>query len=405
MLKLPVYLDNNATTPMDPRVLEAMLPYFTEHFGNAASRNHPFGWEAEEAVDYAREQVAKLVGADPKEIIFTSGATEGDNLGIKGVFEMYASKGNHIITCTTEHKAVLDTCKHIEKSGGEVTYLPVKEDGLVDLKELEAAIKPTTILIAIMYANNEIGVIQPVREISALARKHGVLFFTDATQAVGKIPVDVNQDGIDIMAFSAHKMYGPKGIGALYVRRKNPRVKVTAQMDGGGHERGMRSGTLNVPGIVGFGKACEICRLDMETDTKRIRGLRDKLENALLTIEESYVNGNREHRLPHVCNISFKYVEGEGLMMGFNKNIAVSSGSACTSASLEPSYVLKALGLGDDLAHSSLRFGLSRFTTEEQIDYTIEQITGTVNKLREMSPLWEMFKEGVDINKIEWAAH
>ena len=405
MLKLPVYLDNNATTPMDPRVLEAMLPYFTEHFGNAASRNHPFGWEAEEAVDYAREQVAKLVGADPKEIIFTSGATEGDNLGIKGVFEMYASKGNHIITCTTEHKAVLDTCKHIEKSGGEVTYLSVKEDGLIDLKELEAAIKPTTILIAIMYANNEIGVIQPVREISALARKHGVLFFTDATQAVGKIPVDVNQDGIDIMAFSAHKMYGPKGIGALYVRRKNPRVKVTAQMDGGGHERGMRSGTLNVPGIVGFGKACEICRLDMETDTKRIRGLRDKLENELLKIEESYVNGNREHRLPHVCNISFKYVEGEGLMMGFNKNIAVSSGSACTSASLEPSYVLKALGLGDDLAHSSLRFGLSRFTTEEQIDYTIEQITGTVNKLREMSPLWEMFKEGVDINKIEWAAH
>lgn len=405
MLKLPVYLDNNATTPMDPRVLEAMLPYFTEHFGNAASRNHPFGWEAEEAVDYAREQVAKLIGADPKEIIFTSGATEGDNLAIKGVFEMYASKGNHIITCTTEHKAVLDTCKHIEKQGGEVTYLQVQPDGLIDLKELEAAIKPTTILISIMYANNEIGVIQPVKEISTIAKKHGVLFFTDGTQAVGKIPVDVQKDGIDLMAFTGHKMYGPKGVGALYVRRKNPRVKVTAQMDGGGHERGMRSGTLNVPGIVGFGKACELCRLEMELDTKRIKALRDKLENALLEVEESYLNGHKEYRLPHVSNISFKYVEGEGLMMGFNKNIALSSGSACTSASLEPSYVLKALGLGDDLAHSSLRFGLSRFTTEEQIDYTIEQITNTVNKLREMSPLWEMFKEGVDINSIEWAHH
>ena len=405
MLKLPVYLDNNATTPMDPRVLEAMLPYFTEHFGNAASRNHPFGWEAEEAVDYAREQVAKLIGADPKEIIFTSGATEGDNLGIKGVYEMYASKGNHIITCTTEHKAVLDTCKHIAKSGGEVTYLQVQADGLVDQKELEAAIKPTTILVAIMYANNEIGVVQPVKEIAAIAKKHGVLFFTDGTQAVGKIPVDVIKDGIDIMAFTGHKMYGPKGVGALYVRRKNPRVKVTAQMDGGGHERGMRSGTLNVPGIVGFGKSCEICRLDMEKDTLHIKALRDKLETELLKVEESYLNGNKEHRLPHVCNISFKYVEGEGLMMGFNKNIAVSSGSACTSASLEPSYVLKALGLGDDLAHSSLRFGLSRFTTEEQIDYTIEQITTTVNKLREMSPLWEMFKEGIDLDKIEWAAH
>lgn len=405
MLKLPIYLDNNATTPMDPRVLEAMIPYFTDHFGNAASRNHPFGWEAEEAVDYAREQVAKLIGADPKEIIFTSGATEGDNLGIKGVYEMYASKGNHIITAVTEHKAVLDTCKHIEKLGGEVTYLPVAEDGLIDLKQLEAAIRPTTVLIAIMYANNEVGVIQPVKEISAIARRHGVLFFTDATQAVGKIPVDVNKDGIDLLTFSAHKMYGPKGVGALYVRRKNPRVKVTAQMDGGGHERGMRSGTLNVPGIVGFGKACELCRLDMEEDTKRISALRDKLESALTQIEESYVNGNREHRLPHVANISFKYVEGEGLMMGFNKNIALSSGSACTSASLEPSYVLKALGLGDDLAHSSLRFGLGRFTTEEQIDYTIEHVKNTVLKLREMSPLWEMFKEGVDINAIEWAAH
>lgn len=405
MLKLPVYLDNNATTPMDPRVLETMIPYFTENFGNAASRNHPFGWAAEEAVDYAREQVAKLIGADPKEIIFTSGATEGDNLGIKGVYEMYASKGNHIITVTTEHKAVLDTCKHIEKLGGDVTYLDVQEDGLIDLKALEAAIKPTTILIAIMYANNEVGVIQPVKEIAAIAKKNGILFFTDATQAVGKIPVNVIEDGIDLMTFTGHKMYGPKGIGALYVRRKNPRVKVTAQMDGGGHERGMRSGTLNVPGIVGFGKACELCMQEMAKDAAHTSVLRDKLENALLQIEEAYVNGNREHRLPHVSNISFKHVEGEGLLMGFNKNIALSSGSACTSASLEPSYVLKALGLGDDLAHSSLRFGLSRFTTEEQIDYTIEQITNTVLKLREMSPLWEMYKEGIDLNTIEWAHH
>jgi cysteine desulfurase len=405
MLKLPIYLDHNATTPMDPRVLEAMIPYFTENFGNAASRNHSFGWQAEEAVDYAREQVAKLIGADPKEIIFTSGATEGDNLAIKGVFEMYASKGNHIITCTTEHKAVLDTCKHLEKLGAEVTYLEVQPDGLVDLKALEAAMRPTTILVTIMYANNEIGVVQPVKEISAIAKKHGALFFTDGVQAVGKIPVDVNADGIDIMAFTAHKMYGPKGVGALYVRRKNPRVKVTAQMDGGGHERGMRSGTLNVPGIVGFGKAAEIARTDMAADTERISKLRDKLENALKQIDESYVNGNPAHRLPHVSNISFKYVEGEGLMMGFNKDIALSSGSACTSASLEPSYVLKALGLGDDLAHSSLRFGLGRYTTEEQIDFTIKAVTDTVLKLREMSPLWEMFKEGVDIDSIQWAHH
>jgi cysteine desulfurase len=405
MLKLPIYLDHNATTPMDPRVLEAMIPYFTENFGNAASRNHSFGWHAEEAVDYAREQVAKLVNADPKEIIFTSGATEGDNLAIKGVYEMYASKGNHIITCTTEHKAVLDTCKHLEKLGAEITYLDVQPDGLIDLKQLEAAMRPTTILVAIMYANNEIGVVQPIKEISAIAKKHGALVFTDAVQAVGKIPVDVIADGIDIMAFTAHKMYGPKGVGALYVRRKNPRVKVTAQMDGGGHERGMRSGTLNVPGIVGFGKACEIARTDMAADTERISKLRDKLENALKQIDESYVNGNTAHRLPHVSNISFKYVEGEGLMMGFNQNIALSSGSACTSASLEPSYVLKALGLGDDLAHSSLRFGLGRYTTEEQIDYTIKAVTDTVLKLREMSPLWEMFKEGVDIDSIQWAHH
>ena len=405
MLQFPIYLDHNATTPCDPRVVEAMIPYFTNNFGNAASRNHSFGWQAEEAVDYAREQVAKLIGADPKEIIFTSGATEGDNLAIKGVYEMYASKGNHIITCNIEHKAVLDTCKHIEKEGGDVTYLKVKDNGLIDLAELEAAIKPTTILIAIMYANNEIGTIMPMKEISAIARKHGVLVFSDATQAVGKIPVDVNKDGIDLMAFTAHKMYGPKGVGALYVRRKNPRVKVTAQIDGGGHERGMRSGTLNVPGIVGFGKACEICMNEMEEETKRVSKLRDKLQTELMKVEESYLNGDKDHKLPHVTNISFKYVEGEGLMMGFNKNIALSSGSACTSASLEPSYVLKALGLGDDLAHSSLRFGLGRFTTEEQIDYTIEQVTNTVNKLREMSPLWEMFKEGIDLNTIEWAHH
>jgi cysteine desulfurase len=390
---------------MDPRVLETMIPYFTQDFGNAASRNHAFGWKAEEAVDYGREQVAQLIGADPKEIIFTSGATEADNLAIKGVYEMYASKGNHIITCVTEHKAVLDTCKHLEKLGAEVTYLEVQPDGLIDLKQLEAAMRPTTILVAIMYANNEVGVVQPIKAISDIAKKHGALVFSDATQAVGKIPVDVIKDGIDLMAFTAHKMYGPKGVGALYVRRKNPRVKVTAQVDGGGHERGMRSGTLNVPGIVGFGKAAELARLEMASDNERISKLRDKLENALKQIEESYVNGNTEHRLPQVTNISFKYVEGEGLMMGFNQNIALSSGSACTSASLEPSYVLKALGLGDDLAHSSLRFGLGRYTTEEQIDYTIKAVTETVLKLREMSPLWEMYKEGIDLDTIEWAHH
>ncbi|MDX5321570.1 MAG: IscS subfamily cysteine desulfurase [Bacteroidota bacterium] len=403
-MKLPIYLDNNATTPVDPRVLEAMMPYFTNLFGNAASRSHSFGWSAEEAVDYAREQIAALIGANPKEIIFTSGATESDNLAIKGVFEMYEQKGKHIVTLNTEHKAVLDACKHLEKLGAEVTYLGVKEDGLVDLAELEAAIRPDTILVSVMYANNEIGVIQPIKEISAIAHKHGALFMTDGTQAVGKIPVDVNADGIDLMAFSAHKMYGPKGVGALYVRRKNPRVKVTAQMDGGGHERGMRSGTLNVPGIVGLGKACEICRLEMESDTQRILALRNKLETELLKMEESYLNGNKEHRLPHTANISFKYVEGEGLMMGV-KDLAVSSGSACTSASLEPSYVLKNLGLDDELAHSSLRFGLSRFTTEEEIDYAIEHVREAVEKLREMSPLWEMFKEGIDLKSIEWQDH
>ncbi|HET8829557.1 MAG TPA: IscS subfamily cysteine desulfurase [Pelobium sp.] len=404
MLKTPIYLDNNATTPLDPRVLEAMLPYFTEKFGNAASRNHPFGWAAEEGVDYAREQVAKLIGASEKEIIFTSGATESDNLALKGVYEMYQEKGNHIITLTTEHKAVLDACKHLEKLGANITYLDVEADGLVDLGKLEAAFTDQTILVAIMYANNEIGVIQPVKEISALAHKHGALYFTDAVQAVGKIPVNVIEDGIDLLALSAHKMYGPKGVGALYVRRKNPRVKVTSQIDGGGHERGMRSGTLNVPGIVGLGKACELAYNEMEEEAKRLSALRDKLESGLTVLEESYVNGNVEHRLPHTANISFKYVEGEGLMMAM-KDMAVSSGSACTSASLEPSYVLKSLGLSDDLAHSSIRFGLGRFTTEEEVDFAIENTLKAVNHLRELSPLWEMFKEGIDLDSIEWAAH
>ena len=389
---------------MDPRVLEAMIPYFTQNFGNAASRNHPFGWKAEEAVDYARGQVASLINADPKEIIFTSGATESNNLAIKGVFEMYAEKGNHVITIETEHKAVLDTCKHIEKAGAEITYLKTNEQGLITLQQVEAAIQPNTILVTIMYANNEIGVIQPICEITALCKSKGILFHTDATQAVGKMPVDVMADGIDLMSFTAHKMYGPKGIGALYVRRKNPRVKVTAQMDGGGHERGMRSGTLNVPGIVGLGMACEICQKDMASDTAKITKMRDHLEKELLVLEEAYINGSVEHRLPHITNMSFKYVEGEGLIMGV-KNIAVSSGSACTSASLEPSYVLKALGLDDELAHSSLRFGLSRFTTDEEIDYAINHVKEAVLKLREMSPLWEMFKEGIDLKSIQWAEH
>lgn len=383
MIKLPVYLDNNATTPMDPKVLEAMLPYFLEHFGNAASHSHFFGWEAEEAVDYARGQVAQLIGAEPKEIIFTSGATESDNLALKGIFETYAAKGNHFITTVTEHKAVLDACKHIEKLGAEVTYLDVKKDGILDLKELENAMRPNTILVAVMYANNETGVVQPIKEISSITKKHGALFFTDATQAAGKIPVQVISDGIDLMALSAHKMYGPKGIGALYVRRKNPRVKVTAQMDGGGHERGMRSGTLNVAGIVGFGQACELCRLELRKDTDRIKKLRDKLETELLKLDETAINGNTTDRLPNVSNISFKYTESQELMSGLNKNIAVSSGSACTSASVEPSYVLKALGVSDEMAFSSLRFSLGRFTTEEEIDYAIEQVSQRVLQLRE----------------------
>jgi cysteine desulfurase len=403
-VKTPIYLDNNATTPMDPRVLEAMLPYFTEKFGNAASRNHAFGWEAEEAVDYAREQVARIINADAREIIFTSGATESNNLALKGVADMYAQKGDHIITLTTEHKAVLDTAHVLEREGKRVTILPVQSDGILDLNLLADALTDRTILVSVMYANNEIGVLQPIAQIAQLVRSRGVLFHTDATQAVGKVPIDVEKDGIDLLSFTGHKMYGPKGIGALYVRRKNPRVKVSAQMDGGGHERGMRSGTLNVPGIVGFGRACELARLEMPTEAPRLAALRDKLENGLLKIEESYVNGNREHRLPNVTNISFKYVEGEGLMMGI-KELAVSSGSACTSASLEPSYVLKALGLSDDLSHSSLRFGLGRFNTEADVDYAIESVTRAVNQLRDLSPLWEMFKEGIDLSKVAWAAH
>ena len=406
MNKRHIYLDNNATTPCDPRVVDEMVPFFYQNPGNAASRNHPFGWVAEEAVDYAREQIANLIEVDPKEIIFTSGATESDNLALKGVFEMYSRKGNHIITLKTEHKAVLDSCQKIEKMGGEVTYLDVDREGLVDLKELEAAIKDNTILISIMWANNETGVIQPMKEIGEICKKHGVLFMSDATQAVGKIPVNPKEVGVHLMAFSAHKMYGPKGVGALFVNRKNPRVKVTAQMDGGGHERGMRSGTLNVPGIVGFGKAAEIAKKEMAEDAKRTSRLRDKLETALMAnLEEVYLNGSKEHRMPNVTNLSFKHVEGEGLMMTFNQEIAVSSGSACTSASLEPSYVLVALGLGDDLAHSSIRFSLGRFTTEEEVDFAIEALTKGVNHMRDLSPIWEMYKEGIDLESIEWSEH
>jgi cysteine desulfurase len=400
-----IYLDNNSTTPCDPRVVDAMLPFFYEKHGNAASRSHHFGWEAEEAVDYAREQIAQLLSAEDKEIIFTSGATESNNLAIKGVFEMYAKKGNHIITTDVEHKAVLDTCKHLEKQGAEVTYLKVADDGLINLQELEEAIRPTTILVTIMWANNETGVIQPMREIAQICEHKGVLFHSDATQAVGKIPTNPRETGVHLMSFTAHKMYGPKGVGALYVSRKNPRVKVTAQMDGGGHERGMRSGTLNVPGIVGFGKAAELARLEMQADTARLINLRNHLETALLQLEETKVNGNPKQRMPHVTNISFKHVEGEGLMMTFNQNIAVSSGSACTSASLEPSYVLVGMGLGDDLAHSSIRFSLGRFTTEAEVKDAITLVTNGVNHMRELSPIWEMYKDGVDLSKIEWTAH
>jgi cysteine desulfurase len=404
-MKLPIYMDYHATTPMDPRVLDAMMPYFCEKFGNAASRNHSFGWEGEEAVNKARKQIADLIGASPKEIIFTSGATESDNLAIKGVAEMYAEKGNHIITAATEHKAILDTTKKLEKQGCRITYLPVRKDGLIDLDQLRDSITDQTILISIMYANNEIGVLQPIREIGEIAKEKGVLFHTDAVQAVGKVPFNVTDDNVHLASITAHKMYGPKGVGALYVRRRSPRVQLTAQMDGGGHERGMRSGTLNVPSIVGFGEACAICQAEMEADAKRIGGLRDRLMNKLMgELDEVYVNGSVEHRLPNNLNISFAYVEGESLLMGIN-DIAVSSGSACTSATLEPSYVLKALGAGDDLAHSSIRFGLGRFNTDEEVDFVGEKVVNVVRKLRELSPLYEMAKEGVDLSKVEWAAH
>jgi len=401
-VKLPIYMDNHATTPVDPRVLEAMLPYFNDKFGNAASRNHSFGWAGEEAVENARAQVASLIGATPKEIIFTSGATESDNLMIKGVAEMYREKGNHIITQAIEHKAVLDTCKNLEKHGFEVTYLPVQRDGRVDLEDVRKAIKPTTILICVMYANNEIGVINPIQEIGKIAKEHGIIFAVDGVQAAGKVPVDVQRDNIDLLAISAHKMYGPKGVGALYVRRRNPRVQLSAIIDGGGHERGMRSGTLNVPGIVGLGKAGELCQQEMAQESERIRGLRDRLRKGLeAKLDEVFINGSMEHRLPNNLNMSFAYVEGESLLMGIN-DVAVSSGSACTSATLEPSYVLKALGVGEDLAHTSIRFGLGRFTTQEEVDYVIDKMVQVVTKLRELSPLYEMAKEGIDISKVKW---
>ena len=403
-VKLPIYLDNHATTPMDPRVLEAMLPYFTDRFGNAASRNHQFGWEAEAAVETAREQIAKLIGATPKEIIFTSGATESDNLAIKGVAEMYRQKGNHIITAATEHKAVLDTCKRLEKYGYKVTYMPVKADGLVDLDQLKDAITDQTILVTIMAANNEIGVLQPMEEIGKLCRQRGVLFHSDAVQALGKVPLDVNKMNLDLVSLTAHKLYGPKGCGALYVRRKNPRVQISAIIDGGGHERGMRSGTLNVPGIVGFGKACEIALREMPEESRRLGALRNRLRDKLSSqLDEVFINGSMDHRLPGNLNMSFLYVEGESLLMGIN-DVAVSSGSACTSATLEPSYVLKSLGLGDDVAHSSIRFGIGRFNTEVEIDYVAGRLVEVVSKLRELSPLYEMVKEGIDLKKIQWQA-
>jgi cysteine desulfurase len=404
-VKLPIYMDNHATSPLDPRVLEAMMPYLTGIFGNAASRNHSFGWEAEGAVEKAREQVAKLIGATAKEIIFTSGSTESNNLALKGIAEMYRERGNHIITQVTEHKAVLDTCKRLEKSGYRVTYLPVKADGLVDLEDLKRAFDDKTILVSIMFANNEIGVVQPVAEIGKLCRERNVIFHTDAVQAVGKIPVDVNSMNIDVLSLTAHKLYGPKGVGALYVRRRNPRVQISEQINGGGHERGMRSGTLNVPGIVGLGKACELAGQEMAAEGERLSKLRDKLKTKLeSSLDYIHVNGSMEHRLPNNLNISFVYVEGESLLMGIN-DVAVSSGSACTSATLEPSYVLKALGLGDDVAHSSIRFGLGRFNSEAEVDYVADKVIDIVKKLRELSPLYEMVKEGIDISKIEWQAH
>ena len=404
-MKFPIYMDYHATTPVDPRVFEAMRPYFTELFGNPASRNHSFGWQAEDAVEKARKQIASLIGATAKEIVFTSGATESNNLAIKGVAEMYAEKGNHIITAATEHKATLDTCKRLEKDGYRVTYLQVQTNGLVDLNQLRDAITDKTILISIMYANNEIGVVQPIAEIGKIAKERGVLFHTDAVQAVGKIPVNVIDDNVDMLSISGHKIYGPKGVGVLYVRRKGPRVQLTAQIDGGGHERGMRSGTLNVPGIVGLGEACAIAQAEMPAESKRMAYMRDKLKDKLMgALDEVYINGTMESRLPNNLNISFAFVEGESLLMGIN-DIAVSSGSACTSATLEPSYVLKALGAGDDIAHSSIRFGLGRFNTEEEVDYVAGKVIDVVNKLRELSPLYEMHKEGIDLTKVQWTAH
>jgi cysteine desulfurase len=403
-VKLPIYMDNHATTRVDPRVLDAMLPYFSDTFGNAASRNHEFGWVAEQAVEQGREQIAKLIGATSKEIVFTSGATESDNLAIKGVAEMYREKGDHIITQATEHKAVLDTGKRLEKHGFRVTYLPVQKDGRIDLDDLKRSITDKTILVSIMHANNEVGVLQPIREIGQLCHERGVLFHTDSVQSVGKVPFNVIEDCVDLASISAHKIYGPKGVGALYVRRKNPRVQLVAQIDGGGHERGMRSGTLNVTGIVGLGKACEIAMHEMTEEGARLAQLRDRLKQQILSnLDEVYVNGSIEHRVPGNLNLSFAYVEGESLLMGIN-DVAVSSGSACTSATLEPSYVLKALGIGDELAHSSIRFGIGRFNTLAEVDYVAKRVVETVKRLRELSPLYDMAKEGVDLKKVQWAA-
>ncbi len=405
MVKLPIYMDNHATTPVDPGVLEAMLPYFTTKFGNAASRNHSFGWEAEEAVDAARNQIAGLVGGKSKEIIFTSGATESDNLAIKGIVEFYKEKGNHIITCVTEHKAVLDSCRALERQGkATVTYLPVDKYGMVDPDDVRRAITDKTVLISIMYANNEIGTIHPIREIGKIAKEKGIIFHCDGVQAVGKIPVDVEADGIDLLAMSGHKIYGPKGIGALWVRSRGPRVRLTPIIDGGGHERGMRSGTLNVPGIVGFGKACELAKAGMAEEAARLTDLRNKLQAGLFErLDEIYLNGHPTERLPGNLNLSFAYVEGESLLMGIS-DVAVSSGSACTSATLEPSYVIRALGINEELAHSSIRFGLGRFNTEEEVDYVTERITREVRRLRDMSPLYEMAKEGIDLKSVQWKA-
>jgi len=401
----PIYLDNHATTPMDPRVLEAMLPYFTKIFGNAASRNHSFGWEAETAVDTAREQIAALIGGSSKEIVFTSGATESNNLAIKGAARFYKDRGTHIITSKIEHKAVIDSCRALEMEGFTVTYLDPAADGIITAAAIEAAMRPDTVLVSIMFANNEIGTVNPIAEIGALCREKGVLFHTDAVQAAGKVPVDVEAMKIDLLSITAHKMYGPKGVGALYVRRK-PRVRLTPIIDGGGHERGLRSGTLNVPGIVGFGKAAELSRLELPEESKRLLALRERLHKKLSDgVAQVVVNGSMEHRLPGNLNISFAYVEGESMLMAINKHVAVSSGSACTSASLEPSYVLRALGVGDDLAHSSLRFGLGRFNTEAEIDHVADLVVKSANRLRELSPLWEMVQEGIDLKTVQWAPH